>query len=143
MSKKLKVGEIGEIVDTAYLDRYFSKSNFSDFDVSRLNVNTNGDFDSTYLRKALNNNNKVFRLTELYNQHKDMVIEMIQTARIYNDEYIDQLFQTYGGQLFRSREDVLRTVTRNYHLLDQMPNRPFSKLTKDIFEELGLTYIQS
>ncbi|WP_313419294.1 HNH endonuclease [Sphingobacterium multivorum] len=92
-----------------------------------------------YYRKVLNHN-KVFKITDLYNNHKDMVMEMIQVARIYNDDYINQLYRTYQGQLFNSREDVVRMVTRNFPNINEMPNRPFSKLTKDLFEELGLTY---
>jgi len=99
----------------------------------------NGKFDSTYFRKALNNLN-TFKIKELYNFHKDLVVEIIQTAILYNDDYIEGLYQTYGGKLFSSKSDVLRLVTRNYYLPEEMGKRSFAKLTKDIFGELGLTY---
>jgi len=98
-----------------------------------------GKFNSEYFRRALNNIN-TFRIRELYNQHKDIITEIIMTSIHYNDDYIDNLYETYKGTLFRSREDVLRFVTRNYTTLEEMPNRAFSKLTKDVFEELGLKY---
>lgn len=124
----------------------FFYGNLDSFDLvlktrgTTLTQGTGGKLNTKYFRKILNNI-EVFKILELYNEHKDLVVEMIQTARLYDDAYVDQLFSTYKGQLFRTREDVLRMITRNYHLTEEMPNRPFSKLTKDVFEELGLTYI--
>lgn len=106
----------------------------------RLLPQTSSDkFDSKHYRKILNNLD-TFKIKELYNLHKDLVSEMIIAASYYNEEYIDGLFETYRGTLFRERSDVVRMVTRNYGSPDGMVNRPFSKLTKDIFEELGLEY---
>lgn len=98
-----------------------------------------GKFNTMYFRKALNNI-QIFKIKELYNFHKDLVVEIIQTAIIYNDDYVESLYQAFSGTLFNSKSDVIRLVTRNYHLPDDIAKRPFSKLTKDIFEELGLTY---
>ncbi|MDD2789380.1 MAG: hypothetical protein PHU40_01815 [Sulfurimonas sp.] len=81
---------------------------------------------------------ETFRLKELYNEHKDIVLELIQKAEIYNDSYIDELMQKYEGTLFKNREDLMRLITCGYVSDEDLHKRPLSKLIKDISEELGL-----
>jgi hypothetical protein len=69
---------------------------------------------------------KLFELNELYQEHKDIVLELIQKREIYPDSYIDDLFSQYEGSLFKNREDLLRLITGGY--IDD----------KDISEELDL-----
>jgi hypothetical protein len=85
-------------------------------------------------------NIEVFKLDELYNKHKDLVIEMVQNSIIYDESYIDSLFKKFEGTLFRSREDVLRHITKNYTTNTDAPKRSFSKLSRDIHREFGLKY---
>ena len=47
-----------------------------------------------------------FALEVLYQEHKDIVLELIQKREIYPDSYIDDLFHQYEGTLFKNREDV-------------------------------------
>lgn len=79
-----------------------------------------------------------FRLKELYNEHKDIVLELIQKAQIYNESYIDELIQEYEGKLFKNREDLLRLITCGYKTDEDIDKRPLSKFIKDISEELGI-----
>lgn len=79
-----------------------------------------------------------FRLEELYREHKDIVLELIQKAEIYNESYLDEIMQKYEGTLFKNREDLLRLVTCGYISDEDLHKRPLSKLIKDISEELGL-----
>ena len=94
--------------------------------------------------KPINNEEKVkkhievFNLKPLYEEHKDIVSELLQKRVIYPDSYIDELFTRYKGTLFNTREDVLRLVTCGYVTDDEIGKRPLSKLIKDISEELGL-----
>ncbi|MDD5716686.1 MAG: hypothetical protein PHW64_02700 [Sulfuricurvum sp.] len=81
---------------------------------------------------------KTFRLNELYGEHKDIVLELIQKAEIYNDSYIEELMHNYEGRLFKNREDLMRLITCGYITDDEINKRPLSKLIKDISEELGL-----
>jgi hypothetical protein len=81
---------------------------------------------------------ETFRLKELYNEHKDIVLELIQKAQIYNDSYIDELMQKYEGTLFKNREDLLRLITCGYVSDEDLHKRPLSKLIKDISQELNL-----
>ncbi|MBU0632860.1 hypothetical protein KKA17_09450 [bacterium] len=79
-----------------------------------------------------------FGLDKLYEKHKDIVLELIQKAEIYNESYIDELFDRYEGTLFKNREDLLRLVTCGYVSDEDLHKRPLSKLIKDISEELDL-----
>lgn len=79
-----------------------------------------------------------FALQTLYNEHKDIVLELIQKAEIYNESYVDELFNRYEGTLFKNREDLMRLVTCGYVNDEDLHKRPLSKLIKDISEELGL-----
>jgi hypothetical protein len=74
----------------------------------------------------------------LYQNHKDIVLELIQKAQIYNQSYIDELYQNYEGTLFKNREDLLRLVTCGYVTDEDLHKRPLSKLIKDISQELDL-----
>lgn len=79
-----------------------------------------------------------FRLEDLYQNHKDIVLELIQKREIYPDSYIDELVQKYEGTLFNNREDILRLITCGYVNDEDIHKRPLSKLIKDISEELEL-----
>jgi len=88
--------------------------------------------------KKAKESKKLFRLQELYNEHKDIVLELIQKAQIYNESYLDELMQKYEGTLFKNREDLMRLITCGYVSDENLHKRPLSKLIKDISEELGL-----
>lgn len=80
----------------------------------------------------------VFNIKNLYENHKDIVKELLQKRVIYSDSYIDELFTQYSGTLFSSREDLLRLITCGYVSDEDINKRPLSKLIKDISEELGI-----
>ncbi|MCW8894592.1 MAG: virulence RhuM family protein [Sulfurimonas sp.] len=94
--------------------------------------------------EAINNKEKVekhievFNLKNLYDEHKDIIAELLQKREIYNDSYLDELMQKYEGTLFKNREDLLRLVTCGYVNDNDINKRPLSKLIKDISEELKL-----
>ena len=77
-------------------------------------------------------------LKTLYQEHKDIVLELIQKVQTYNESYVDELYKKYEGSLFKNREDVLRHITGGYIEDKDINKRPLSKLIKDISEELGL-----
>jgi hypothetical protein len=81
---------------------------------------------------------KKSNISSLYQNHKDIVVELIQNAQIYNDSYIDELMINYEGSLFKNREDLLRLITCGYISDEDLHKRPLSKLIKDISEELKL-----
>lgn len=81
---------------------------------------------------------EAFALETLYQEHKDIALELIQKAQIYNESYIDELYQKYEGTLFKNREDLLRLISGGYIEDKDINKRPLSKLIKDISEELDL-----
>ncbi len=81
---------------------------------------------------------KDFALQALYDNHKDTVLELIQKAEMYNDSYIDELFNRYEGTLFKNKEDLLRLIFGGYITDEEIGKRPLSKLTKDILEQLEI-----
>ena len=84
------------------------------------------------------NNIKCFELDTLYQNHKDIVLELIQKEAIYNESYLDELLTQYEGTLFKNREDLQRLISGGYISDDEIGKRPLSKLVKDISQELGL-----
>lgn len=86
--------------------------------------------------KDLEKHNSSLKLDKRYDHRKDLVLEAIHKRQMYSDEYIDQLYKKYKGTLFTSKEDVLRYVSGNYVTDDGFLKRPFSKLNKDIWEQL-------
>jgi len=79
-----------------------------------------------------------FGLCELYGEHKDIVLELIQKTEMYNDSYIDELMKNYEGTLFKNREDLMRLIFGGYITDEEISKRPLSKLTKDILEQLEI-----
>jgi len=87
----------------------------------------------------INEQIETFKLDDLYQNHKDIVLELIQKEAIYNESYLDELLTQYEGTLFKNREDLQRLISGGYISDDEIGKRPLSKLVKDISEELGLT----
>jgi len=79
-----------------------------------------------------------FKLEDLYQNHKDIVLELIQKEAIYNESYLDELLTQYEGTLFKNREDLQRLIGGGYITDDEISKRPLSKLIKDISQELNL-----
>ena len=79
-----------------------------------------------------------FELQEIYKNHKDIVLELIQKAEMYNESYIEELMQNYEGTLFKNEEDLLRLIFGGYINDEDLGKRPLSKLTKDILEQLEI-----
>lgn len=83
-------------------------------------------------------NIKDFALEEIYKNHKDIVLELIQKSYMYNESYIEELMKNYEGTLFKNEEDLLRLIFGGYISDEDLGKRPLSKLTKDILEQLEI-----
>lgn len=129
---------------TTHLHPY--EESFNDYAKFKLNIeNSSFYYDEKGFDIELKTSDKraeeikeAFALEVLYNEHKDIVLELIQKAEIYNESYIDELMQKYEGILFKNREDLLRLITCGYVSDEDLHKRPLSKLIKDISEELNL-----
>lgn len=115
------------------------KFNFKIKTLNFLNPLTNIDKESVdiFFEKEVSNHADVFGLSELYKQHRDIVIELyIKAKHQYVRKYIDYL-HSYNGLTF-SDDEIYRMITSGYQNETEHHKRPLSKLIKDISEELGL-----
>lgn len=103
------------------------------FDSKRVILNIEAIRNKDKVKKHI----KVFNIDNIYENHKDIVSELLQKREIYPDSYIDELAYNYSD-LFKNREDLLRLITCGYIEDKDLDKRPLSKLIKDISEELNL-----
>lgn len=78
-------------------------------------------------------NKRIFQLERLYQEHKDIVIELILKHLHYPSSYIKEL-SDFGY----SKNEIYRFLFSNYLDENEFSKRPLAKLTRDIAEELGL-----
>lgn len=90
------------------------------------------------VRKKLNNYNNVLHIGSLYENHKDIVSEILIKSEMYTESYIEELMTNYKGRLFKNKEDLLRLIFGGYIADEDLGKRPLSKLTKDILEQLEI-----
>jgi hypothetical protein len=90
------------------------------------------------LKEKIDNHIEVFNLESLYEEHKDIILELIQKKYMYNESYLDELTKKYEGTLFKNKEDLIRLIGGGYVSEDEINKRPLSKLIKDISENLDL-----
>lgn len=75
-------------------------------------------------------------LDKLYQMHDDYVMEMIEKARIYRGAMADALSNSF--QDAGTRKDVFEFVWGKNLALAEQINRPLSKLTRDILNQLDV-----
>lgn len=92
------------------------------------------DFNSFEIELYGNKANlEIFKLEELYKQHKDIVLELLIKKAYYPKSYIEEL-KGFGF----SEDEIYRYLMCNYKKEEDLHKRPLSKLIKDISEELGI-----
>lgn len=111
------------------------KFSISPESIDFFNVENNKyDFNSFEIELYGNKANlDVFKLEELYKQHKDIVLELLIKKAYYPKSYIEEL-KGFGF----SEEEIYRYLMCNYKKDKDLHKRPLSKLIKDISEELDL-----
>ncbi|MCV6606594.1 MAG: HNH endonuclease [Campylobacterales bacterium] len=138
----LDTGDMNKSIIYPYEDSFNDKAKF------KLNIEKSNFYEKengfNLQLEILNNNKKakrtkdLFKLEELYQNHKDIVLELIQKEYIYNDSYTDEIFKNYEGTLFKNKEDLQRLITCGYVEDKDLHKRPLSKLIKDISKELDV-----
>jgi hypothetical protein len=93
--------------------------------------------------KRITDTHQVFRLSELYEKHKDYVDELIQKAISFTPSRINAVYKEFKGTLFKNPEDAKKMLLGNYHQLEDLEKRPLAKLTRDISAELERLSIAS
>ncbi len=92
------------------------------------------DFNSFEIKLCGNKANlEIFKLEELYKQHKDIVLELLIKKAYYPKSYIGEL-----KKFSFTEDEVYRYLLCNYKKNEDLHKRPLSKLIKDISEELGI-----
>jgi hypothetical protein len=77
----------------------------------------------------------VNNLNERYQAHKDIVFEMIQNTELYPESRLKELQNLTGIPYQEIKKDIFKLIDDEVDLSKE----PFSKLIKDISDELGLT----
>ena len=91
-----------------------------------------------YLDKKIKSNDDYFKLESLYQEHRDVVVELYQ--KFYQQdtkEYFESLKKSLQG-ISISDEDIYRYITCAYQQQKDFHLRPLSKFIKDISEELWI-----
>ncbi|MBD5489248.1 MAG: hypothetical protein HDR13_10750 [Lachnospiraceae bacterium] len=90
------------------------------------------------LKDKIQNSDKVFNLTELYNKHKDYILYLYWKNYVFTDEYLEELYEEFP-EVFQSFEDTKSMV----YLMDisqkQWGRWSLGKLTHDIDQEIKET----
>ncbi|MGB5792468.1 hypothetical protein [Poseidonibacter sp.] len=77
---------------------------------------------------------KIFKLNERYKAHKDIVYDMITKAELYPQCRLKELQDLTGIPFQQIKKDIFNLIDEN----EDLSKKPFSKLIKDISEELKL-----
>jgi len=92
--------------------------------------------------QRVENNLKTFLIEELYNEHKDIALELVKKGIDYPKSWLDELAdkQINGKRIFSSKVEIINNLVGNY-ICDEKDfgKRPLAKFTRDIIEnETGL-----
>ena len=104
-------------------------------DFSIVFENIDSDKNKNGISKA-NNIISAFALEEIYNKHKDIVLELVDKYHAYNNSAIEVILK--DTKIFNSKADLERLITCGYMIDEDLDKRPLSKMTKDIYEQLKL-----
>jgi len=132
--KSFKIHPFEESIDD-YFTFKFSGFNVNDklnfFDENRLKLDIDfkkENFGEWDYKKYIKDN---------YQNHKDIIAEILKRKEMYPDSRIDELYKEFGGRLFNSKDELIGLINCNYIDKKDINKRPLSKLTKDILEQLN------
>lgn len=109
---------------------------FLDKDCKNLHLKDKEDIDTPLKEQFSNDYDKyieIFKLNERYKAHKDIVYEMITKAELYPESRLKELQDLTGIPFQQIKKDIFKLSDE-----EDLSKKPFSKLIKDISEELGL-----
>ncbi len=141
----------GKATDDIGVNPYFDgfQSKFCIFDKIKkvqLNINeikrtkTENDFSVGLIRPSLNEQQNIdgLGIDVLYDKHKDYVMDLIEKSTSYGSLEQNQALSDGFQGIFRTPQEVFDFVWGKYLNEEDLENRPLSKLTKDILEQLGI-----
>lgn len=89
------------------------------------------------MKKQVDEQIDTLHLEKLYNEHKDYIRDIAKSHYINTEKRAKELHKMYP-LLFKEEIDVINTFYMNDIRKDNWGKRPLSKLTKDIYDELGI-----
>ena len=110
---------------------------FLDDSCKNLHVKSKENIDIPLKENYTNQYDKyieIFKLNERYKVHKDIVFKMIQNAELYPESRLRELQDLTGIPFQQIKKDIFNLIDEN----EDLSKQPFSKLIKDISEELKL-----
>lgn len=98
----------------------------------------NGDWSIVFSNKNedFENHNKTFALEKLYSEHKDYVNEIVIKALAYENRYFEDIKKTFELKGLNENCNMDQLIFGNYIETAQHSQRPLSKLTKDILDQI-------
>ncbi|WP_237276422.1 hypothetical protein [Tenacibaculum ovolyticum] len=87
------------------------------------------------LKSKVKSNHETFKIDEIYEKHGDIISEVFRKKYIWNDTYFKTLKTTFS-ELNISKNEMYRLIFGNYLDESEFSKRPFSKLTKDLTEDI-------
>ena len=102
-----------------------------------LHIKSKDDIDidlKEYFSKDFKNFIEKMYLNERYRVHKDIVYEMITKAELYPESRLKELQNLTGIPFQQIKKDIFNLIDED----EDLSKKPFSKLIKDISEELQL-----
>ncbi|WP_123890426.1 hypothetical protein [Flavobacterium frigidimaris] len=115
-----------------YISEFYNDAAFMNIDFKSLVHKNRNDY------KKAERNIKVFKLKELYNLHKDIVLRVIQQDVIYNKAGYAKTIKDKYPKIFNDEEEVLKTLIGYHSNHLEFNKSPFSRLLRDISDELDL-----
>lgn len=87
------------------------------------------------LSEQVKNQDNALHLTELYNGHKDYIVDIFKSFHINTDKRVEDLL-TQFPELFSTKEEVRSLMFMNDIRKEGWGRRPLAKLTHDIYMEI-------
>jgi len=98
-------------------------------DKTDIDINLKENYSNEYEKYI-----EVFKLNERYKAHKDIVYDMITKAELYPESRLKELQDLTGIPFQQIKKDIFNLIDAD----EDLSKKPFSKLIKDISEELKL-----
>lgn len=116
-------------------DKFIFKTNTKDV----INMIIDGDDDPEQVKieiipkpgfeEIVNLHNSNFKIQEIYDNHKDVAMEVVAKAYAYPETYVKELRSIYP----LSDSDIKRFLLGNYTLKSEINKRPLAKLMQDLY----------
>lgn len=82
--------------------------------------------------------NQKFRIEDLYQEHRDVVEEVLWKKYVYSQAYIDSLKEAFDNLPNTNSSDVARLVLGNYIDPNEVYKRPLAQLVQDVAKQVHL-----